>query len=328
MRLKTYTAPTMAEAMEMARQEMGEDAIIVSTQRGTGGHGARVTAALEEVRPEDAALEELYEEERPDAVATIRQALTFHGTPPRLAERLVQAAGAVDTDDPILAFAGAMDAIFTFAPLSEHGEGRPIMLVGPPGGGKTITTAKLAARATLAGTFVRVITTDTQRAGGVEQLAAFTRLLKLDLETADTIESLRKAVAAADPNDHVYIDTAGTNPFSDTEMDHLSGLVQAAGAEPVLVLAAGGDAMESADIAASFAAIGAGRLLVTRLDMARRLGSILAAADAARMRFSDVSITPQVADGLSPINPLSLARLIMPHTAQSHRTSYQSEAAS
>ena len=40
MRLKTYTAPTMAEAMEMARQEMGEDAIIVSTQRGTGGHGA------------------------------------------------------------------------------------------------------------------------------------------------------------------------------------------------------------------------------------------------------------------------------------------------
>ena len=310
----------------MARQEMGEDAIIVSTQRGTGGRGARVTAALEEVRPKDAALEELYEEERPDAVATIRQALTFHGTPPRLAERLVQAAGALDTDDPILAFAGALDATFTFAPLPEPGAGRPIMLVGPPGVGKTITTAKLAARATLAGTSVRVITTDTQRAGGVEQLAAFTRLLKLDLETTDTIESLREAVAAADHP--VYIDTAGTNPFSDTEMDHLSGLVQAADAEPVLVLAAGGDAMESADIAASFAAIGAGRLLVTRLDMARRLGSILAAADAARIRFSDVSITPQVADGLSPINPLSLARLIMPHTPQSHQTSYQSEAAS
>ncbi len=328
MRLKTYTAPTMAEAMEMARREMGEDAIIVSTQRGTGGRGARVTAALEEVRPEDAALEELYDEERPDAAATIRQALTFHGTPPRLAERLVLAAGALDTDDPILAFAGAMDASFMFAPLPEHGHGRPIMLVGPPGAGKTITTAKLAARATLAGRPVRVITTDTQRAGGIEQLVAFTRLLKLDLETADTVEGLRKAVAAAQPDDLVYIDTAGTNPFSDTEMDHLSGLVQAAGAEPVLVLAAGGDAMESADIAASFAAIGAGRLLVTRLDMARRLGSILAAADAARMRFSDVSITPHVADGLSPINPLSLARLIMPDTPQFHRTSHQSEAAS
>lgn len=326
MRLKTYSAPTMAEAMEMARQEMGEDAIIVSTQRGTGGHGARVTAALEEVGPEHAALEDLYEEEKPDAVATIRQALTFHGTPPRLAERLVEAAGTLDTDDPVLAFAGAMDATFTFAPLSEHGDAKPIMLVGTPGAGKTITTAKLAARATLAGTSVRVITTDTQRAGGVEQLAAFTRLLKLDLETTDTIESLREAVAAAD--NPVYIDTAGTNPFSDTEMDHLSGLVQAAGAEPVLVLAAGGDAMESADIAASFAAIGAGRLLVTRLDMARRLGSILAAADAARIRFSDVSITPQVADGLSPLNPVSLARLIMPHTPQSHQTSYQSEAAS
>ncbi len=328
MRLKTYTAPTMAEAMAMARQEMGEDAIIVSTQRGAGGRGARVTAALEEVRPEDAALEELYEDEKPDAAATIRQALTFHGTPPRLAERLVQAAGALDTDDPTLAFAGAMDASFTFAPLSERGEGRPIMLVGPPGAGKTITTAKLAARAALAGKPVRVVTTDTQRAGGIEQLAAFTHLLKLELETTDTVEGLSKAVAASGANDLVYIDTAGTNPFSDTEMDHLGGLVQAAGAEPVLVLAAGGDAMESADIAASFAAIGATRLLVTRLDMVRRLGSILAAADAARMRFSDVSITPHVADGLSPINPLSLARLIMPDTPQSHRTSHKSEAAS
>ena len=63
-----------------------------------------------------------------------------------------------------------------------------------------------------------------------------------------------------------------------------------------------------------FADLGATRLLVTRLDMARRLGGILAAADAARLSFSDVSITPNIAEGITPINPVSLARLIMPHT--------------
>lgn len=111
-------------------------------------------------------------------------------------------------------------------------------------------------------------------------------------------------------------------------MDSLDQLVRAAGAEPVLVLAAGGDAMEAADIAASFAAIGVGRLVVTRLDMARRLGSLLAAADAARLTFCDVSATPHIADGLSPINPVSLARLIMPHTAGSGGTPHLSKAPS
>ncbi len=49
MRLKTFNAPTLAEAMEAVRAEMGDDAIIVSTQRGAEGGGARVVAALEDV---------------------------------------------------------------------------------------------------------------------------------------------------------------------------------------------------------------------------------------------------------------------------------------
>ncbi|PIR17362.1 MAG: GTP-binding protein, partial [Elusimicrobia bacterium CG11_big_fil_rev_8_21_14_0_20_64_6] len=47
MRLKTYTAPTTAEAMAIVRRELGDQAIIVSTQKDADGRGARVTAALE-----------------------------------------------------------------------------------------------------------------------------------------------------------------------------------------------------------------------------------------------------------------------------------------
>ncbi len=110
----------------------------------------------------------------------------------------------------------------------------------------------------------------------------------------------------------MIVDTPGTNPFNDDEMNHLGSLLVATSAEILMVLAAGTDAMESADLAMEFADLGATRLLVTRLDMARRLGGILAAADAARLSFSDVSITPSVAEGLNPINPVSLARLIIP----------------
>ena len=333
MRLKTFTAPTMAEAMDLVRQEMGEDAVIVSAQKSTEGQGARVIAAMDEPPLDDFAISERPEDEPVEINGTIRQALTYHGTPARLVDRLTASAEAVDADNPTMAFAGAVDAGFDFAPLSELGETMPIMLVGPPGAGKTITTAKLAARSAMAGHSVAVITTDTRRAGGVEQLEAFTSILDLDLKTADTVGALGEAVTEAKKNNGaasglVLIDTQGTNPFSDTEMDQLNELIKVSGAEPVLVLAAGGDALEMADIAASFATLGVRRLLITRLDMARRLGGVLAAADAAHMTFCNVSITPHVSDGLSPINPVSLARLIMPHNPDFSETPHLTEAPS
>ena len=41
MRLKSFTAASLALALEMVRKELGEEAIIVSTQPGAGGRGAR-----------------------------------------------------------------------------------------------------------------------------------------------------------------------------------------------------------------------------------------------------------------------------------------------
>lgn len=318
MRLRTYTAPTMSEAMALVREELGEEAIIVSTKRGAGGKGVCVTAARESIEPDDDLLASFAAEDiapPPDIPDTLRQAMAFHGVPARLTERLVAAAVVLGGDDATLALAGAFDAAYVFSPLPTRGGGKPLMLVGPPGGGKTLSVAKLATRAKLAKLAVEVITTDTVRAGAVEQISAFTRILKAELKTADRAAALKKAVGAAQAKSVVLIDTPATNPFNDAEMDRLGSLIEAVSAEPILVLAAGGDALESAEIAAAFADVGATRLLATRLDMSRRLGGVLAAADAGRLRFSEVSVTAQVASGLSPINPVSLARLLVPQTA-------------
>lgn len=319
MRLKTFTAPTTAEAMRMVRAEMGDDAIIVSTQRDTNGGAARVTAAVEDFSDEHESFATGGGGDLGKTETAIREALNFHGTPPRLTERLIEEACSLKSGNPTLALAGALDAHFGFKPLGEAGDAKPIMLVGPPGAGKTITAAKLAARSTLAGHKPDIATIDTKRAGGVEQLSVFTRILNLDLKTVETVNEISRLAETWKQGGPVYIDTMGVNPYSDTEMETLDLFIKAAGAEPVLVMAAGCDAMEAADTATSFSLIGAGRLLATRLDIARRLGGILAAADvlaAGHMKFCNVSITPHVADGLSPINPASLARLIMPGSTE------------
>ena len=47
MRLRTFTAATMSEAMALVRARLGADAIIVSTEEGDDG-ATRVTAAVEQ----------------------------------------------------------------------------------------------------------------------------------------------------------------------------------------------------------------------------------------------------------------------------------------
>jgi len=249
-----------------------------------------------------------------DVDEAVCQALAAHGTSGPLTERLAHTA-ALASGDAYSALASALDGEFRFGPVPSVRDGKPAMLIGAPGAGKTVTTAKLAARAALAGHSVGVITTDTQRAGANEQLAAFTRILKLDLEIARTPGDLPKALARLAGCDAVYIDTASVNPFLESDMAGLAEWTQAADIEPLLVLPAGGDVGETGEIAKVFSDAGAQRMIATRLDVTRRLGSILGAAEHSRLCFSGVSITPRIANGLSTINAVSLARLLMPETA-------------
>ncbi len=312
MRLKSFTAATMAEAMEMVRQELGDDAIIVSTQRAAGTKGVRITAALE---PADADLvvAELLQEDSSSAVEAVREALERHGVPQRLAERLTNAARASALADPVLACAAGIEAGFSFAHLPEHSAPRPFMLIGPPGVGKSIAIAKLAARSVLKQRQVAVITCDNMRAGATEQLAAFTRILEIDLIKARGPDALRRAVEASTGRfDLVLIDSPGLNPFKPGDLDFLRNLIEAADVEPVVVMAAGGDPAEAGEMAEAFAGLGASRLFAARLDTTRRLGSVLAAADAAQLALSDVSASPHVAGGIAPVSALTIARLMMP----------------
>jgi flagellar biosynthesis protein FlhF len=319
MRLKTITAATMTQAMAALRAELGDDAIIVSTE--TLRDGVKIVAALEEPDPIIGGTGGRYEDTAPynstaatDPVDQVHEALMSHGLPNALLERLVDASFLAGTDEPVSALAGALGRCFAFQNLTDAGRSRPIILIGTPGVGKTVTAAKLAARAVLGKRRVRMFTTDTVRAGAVEQLQAFARVLALPFATAETDRELALKAGAIAADELVLIDTAGVNPYSTRDMAELAGLVKAIPAEPVLVMAAGGDVVDAMELAHCFRSLGVARLLATRLDMARRLGSLLAAADAAGLALTDYGMTPSVAGGLARFEPISLAKMLMPQT--------------
>ena len=78
----------------------------------------------------------------------------------------------------------------------------------------------------------------------------------------------------------------------------------------MLVLPAGMDPSEAAETAEAFLPLGIERLITSRVDTARRLGGLLAAGEAARLRLSDAGTGPHVGNGLQPLTPIALARAL------------------
>lgn len=307
MRMRTFQAATMTEAMQLVRDALGDDAIIVSTHESGRGRGVQVTAAVED--PSDAPAQPEAGAAPPEApsLEQLREALSFHGVPQRCSRRLLLAAAESRSEDLTEALAGALDRYIGFCPLSRTS--RPLMLVGPPGAGKTSAVAKLAAQAALRGRQAVVATTDTVRAGAVGQLGAYTRILEQRLHTAESPNHLGACVRAAPDGAQVLIDTPGTNPYSDTELRDLKRFIAAADVEPVMVLPAGIDPAEAGEMAGIYASLGCRLAVFARLDVSRRFGSILAALEGGDISIANVSYSPSVAQALVAVNPLSLARI-------------------
>lgn len=311
MKLRSFIASTVPEAMKLVRDELGPDAVVLSTQQDNASGKVRITAALE-----DTPLDELM---HPDGGGNLRsiddlsERLHYHRIPVGLTDRLLGAAGRLPSGNSLLALAGALDAVFTFGTPQERALDRPVMLIGPAGAGKTATAAKLATRARLSGTACRMITMDTVKAGGLAQIAAFATALDAQLDQATDGATLERLVSeAVDEDCFTIIDTVGCNPLDGSERIALRETAARVGASLLLVLPAGGDVLETAETAIAFSEAGTDYLIGTKLDTTRRLGSLLSAAYAGGLTLVAGGISPSIADGLVPLNPMSLARLLQP----------------
>jgi flagellar biosynthesis protein FlhF len=315
MRLKVFTAKSVQAAMSEIRAALGPDAIIISTE--DSGDGVIVTAAVEQAAP--AAMAEppqipaeadRYAAREAIDMDSLRRVLAFHRLPDKLSQNVMRTALAMDVAEGVYSLAGAIDTIFSFQPL-EDAPLSPLMLVGPAGSGKSLTLAKLAARAVLAGHDCLLVSTDAIRTGAAEQLASYAeRLGQKHAIAADALE-LQHLIDSEGGERVVLVDSLGINPFKSDERAIIKTMLGKTDVMPVLVMPAGLDAEDAAEMAAAMKPLGVRHMLATRLDPGRRLGGLLAAAHAAGLYFSDVTSSPYIGDGLDTLNPVSLARLMV-----------------
>lgn len=318
MRLRTFTAKSLTDAMAAVRREMGPDAVIIATGDAPGG-GVEVRAAAERAsvtssnESAEAAMQRRDTERakaRGDSASgatRIARALSWHAVPEQAAEALMDAALSLEDGEATATLARAIDARYAVHPVETRPQ-RPLLFAGGPGAGKSSTLAKVCARMVAAGEKPVIIGAD-EGAGAGEQLAAYAAALDVRFET---VQGGRELALVTDdlPAGPVLIDAPAINPYELDELHGLADLAAAADAEMIAVIEAGLAPGDAVDAGALLASVGCGRAIVTKLDIARRLGGLIGVGEAG-LAFAHISASPYIGTGLAPATALRIARALL-----------------
>ena len=198
-----------------------------------------------------------------------------------------------------------------FEPI-EAAPTRPVVLVGPPGAGKTAAVAKLATRALAVGYEALLISVDSERCGGAEQLRAMADRLGTPFETATTLQELsRLTKKARQAGQCVFVDAASASPMQPSDMRATERLVQEVGLEPILCMPADLRYEDLEDLSLAYAEIGTKRAIATRFDLTKRRASVVFALHKADMALAQISATPFITGGIALASAHRVAALLL-----------------
>jgi len=331
MRIQKFQASDMREAINQVKRTLGSDAVIVATReirRGLLGTSYEVTAAIDtEEQPAAAPAPAAPPPPAPSGMTEAdieRILLPIRSEMRTLRTFLKPVFAGPRTDDlrseieslrreltgrmsPLPRLEDALAAPNLAAPST----GRVVALVGPTGVGKTTTIAKLAARAALVERRqVAIVTLDTYRVGGEEQIRLFADLMGVPLHLVTDPSELGAKLEELGRMDAVFIDSAGHSPRDATAIRELEHAFACAGdIEIHLTVPAQLPVLTVESVFNRYRALAPARLLFTKLDEADDLATIVHAPARLGVPVSFVTTGQRVPEDLENATRERLADL-------------------
>jgi flagellar biosynthesis protein FlhF len=193
------------------------------------------------------------------------------------------------------------------------GQRKVVALVGSTGVGKTTTIAKLAANFRLRdGIKMGLVTVDTYRIAAVEQLRTYAEIIDLPMKVVTNPLEMRRVMDELVGLDLVLIDTAGRSPRDELQIQELKRLLAEAGTNEVhVVLSLTSSLRTLAATVEKFQPVGTTGLILTKLDEAAGMGTLLSLARQVPLPVNYLTTGQDVPDDIEPANKTRMARLIL-----------------
>jgi flagellar biosynthesis protein FlhF len=325
MHLKRYRRETVQEALRAVREDLGPDALVLSTRivpasgvRGWwGARQVEITAATDRSplsddrhvtgRTDVARAQTLANRDARRAVDEITARLRATGLDDALAREVAEAHPPARRRGATLRslrttiaeqFASLAAADTAYAPIE--------VFVGPPGAGKTTTIAKIAAQERVRkGTRLALMSADGFRVGAVEQLRTYADVLGAPFRAARTPAELASALDSS--RRPLLLDTPGRSPSDSGSRELFELLADRPDVRTHLVLPAGTSRDAARRLLDRFAHARPTRLVITKLDEAESIAPMVALLRDRELPISYVGTGQNVPEDLERATAPALA---------------------
>lgn len=342
MQLKRYYAATVADALNLARAEMGPDALVLSTRlapsRGVRGWlgrwGVEVTVAIDRDLSADRRPRPPGRHEKPPEGNPVVARLQAGGLDAAFARKVAATLpGGARRGVSLASLRRALAAHLATVTAGEESHAPVEVFVGPPGAGKTTTIAKISAQERARrGTRMSLLAADAYRAGAIEQPGAYADIIGgpfLVARAAGAIEQLRmyadiigspflvarsasdleRALASADSP--VLVDTAGRSPNDGPARDLFAVIDRRSDVRTHLVMPAGTSAADGERIVDRYADAHPDRVVLTRVDEAETISPLVNVLRGRRLPISYLGTGQRVPTDLYPATSPLVAACVL-----------------
>lgn len=342
MRIKVFSAPHLHEALAKVRQSMGPEALILDRQQTTdaaGGSLWHVHAALDNVPPPAKERVELKKSEHQSPSQTNHADETI-----KRLERIVEGLGnkesaSLRTSLPSAKDQEAFDRLIRLGVSASHAfdmandfshhkaigfkalrwskrinpeeQNISILFTGPTGSGKTTLIAKLAAHYSLKGIRVALVSTDTERMGGLEMLKSYANTLGIPFFAVRKREDAQKVLQKTQSAQLLLIDTEGWSPRRDVCLKRQSPLWSELNCRRrIMVIPANMDEEDGMQQLTHHGSTALTDIAFTKLDETRTPGKVVNWSIAGDLPMSYCSFGPEVPEQMGWITAHALTTLL------------------
>ncbi len=342
MQLKRYYAATVADALNLARAEMGPDALVLSTRlapsRGVRGWlgrwGVEVTVAVERDLSEDRRRRPSGRHGKPPDENPVVAQLRAGGLDEAFARKVAATLpGSAHRGASLASLRRALAANLTGVTAGDERHAPVEVFVGPPGAGKTTTIAKIGAQEHAhRGRRMSLLAADAYRAGAIdqpgeyadiiaspflvaraeaaiEQLRMYADLIGSPFFVARCARDLERVLASADSP--VLVDTAGRSPNDGPARDLFAAIDRRRDVRTHLVMPAGTSAADGERILDRYADAHPDRVVLTRVDEAETVSPLLNVLRDRRLPISYLGTGQRVPKDLYPATSSLVAACVL-----------------